>query len=61
MLFRSVGVHADQAYMDEKGKFDLNKAELLAYSHGEYFDLGRKIGTFGFSVRKKTKKKNKKK
>ncbi|MSS63134.1 flavin reductase family protein [Velocimicrobium porci] len=60
-LAEVVGVHADKAYMDENGKFDLNKAELLAYSHGEYFDLGRKIGTFGFSVRKKTKKKSKKK
>lgn len=60
-LAEVVGVHADKAYMNEKGKFDLNKAELLAYSHGEYFDLGKKIGTFGFSVRKKLKKKNKKK
>jgi len=31
----------------------LEKAELLAYSHGDYFTLGKKIGDFGFSVRKK--------
>ena len=39
--------------MDEKGKFELNKTGLLAYSHGEYLGLGKKIGTFGYSVRKK--------
>ena len=39
--------------MDEKGKFELNKTGLLAYSHGEYLGLGKKLGTFGYSVRKK--------
>jgi flavin reductase (DIM6/NTAB) family NADH-FMN oxidoreductase RutF len=42
----------DDRYLNETGKFDLNKAELIAYSHGEYFSLGEKLGTFGFSVRK---------
>lgn len=50
------GVHVDPSYMNEKGKFDLNKADLIAYSHGEYFDLGKKIGTFGYSVKRKTNK-----
>lgn len=46
-------VHVDPSYMDEKGKFELNKTGLLAYSHGEYLELGRKLGTFGYSVRRK--------
>ena len=43
-------------YLDENGKFQLNKSGLIAYSHGEYLDLGKEIGTFGYSVKKKTKK-----
>ena len=46
-------VQVDESYMDEKGKFELNKTGLLAYSHGEYLGLGKKIGTFGYSVRKR--------
>ena len=50
-----LAVHADEAYMDEKNRFDLNKARPLVYSHGEYLGTGKKIGTFGYSVRKKKK------
>ena len=46
-----LAVHADEAYMDEKNRFDLNKARPLVYSHGEYLGTGKKIGTFGYSVR----------
>ena len=49
-------VTVDGKYMDEKGKFDLGKAGLVAYSHGEYFTLGEKLGKFGYSVVKKEKK-----
>lgn len=56
-LAEVTAVHVDDSYIDEKGKFDLNKTGLIAYSHGEYLDLGRKLGTFGYSVRKKTTKK----
>ena len=52
-LARVEAVHADEAWMDENGRFDLNKALPVAYSHGEYYGLGRKLGTFGFSVRRK--------
>ena len=53
-----VNVKADQQYIDPRtGAFDLAKAEPLAYAHGHYFVLGRKIGKFGFSVEKKKKKK----
>lgn len=52
-----VAVHADEAYMNEKGRFDLNQAQPIVYSHGEYYSLGEKIGTFGYSVKKKKNKK----
>ena len=48
-----VGVTVDDKYMDERGRFDLKAANLIAYSHGEYFALGKKLGSFGYSVKKK--------
>lgn len=48
-----LAVHGDNKYMDENGKFDLAGAGLLAYSHGEYYKMGEKIGKFGYSVAKK--------
>lgn len=56
-LAKVLAVHVDEAYLDEKGKFDLNAAGLLAYSHGEYFALGKKLGRFGYSIQKKKAKK----
>ena len=50
-----VGVTIDDAYLNEAGKFELNSSGLVTYSHGEYFLLGRKLGTFGYSVRKSKK------
>lgn len=50
-----LGVTVDEKYMDETGKFNLNSSGLVAYSHGEYFQLGKRLGKFGFSVRKKMK------
>ena len=55
-----IGVTVDDEYMDEKGRFDLKAADLMAYSHGEYFALGKKLGKFGYSVKKPAKKTNKK-
>lgn len=52
-----LAVHADEAYMDENNKFDLKLARPLVYSHGEYSGIGKPLGTFGYSVRKKRKKK----
>lgn len=49
-----VNVSVDEQYLDGKGKLELEKADLIAYSHGQYFALGDKIGKFGYSVRKKT-------
>lgn len=51
-----VGVNVEERYIDEKGKLHLDQCALAAFAHGEYFELGKKIGTFGFSVRKKKKK-----
>lgn len=58
-LAEVTAVHADEAYMNEKNKFELNKTGLLAYSHGEYLGLGKKLGTFGYSVKKPGKKRKK--
>ena len=54
-LARLLAVQVDERYLDERGKFNLNKSGLLAYSHGEYLELGRELGTFGYSVRRKKK------
>lgn len=56
-IAKVVSVQVSDEYMDEKGKFCLNETGLLAYSHGEYLGLGKSIGTFGYSVKKKTNKK----
>ena len=49
-----VNVRADERWMDpETGVFSLEKSGLMAYVHGGYFNLGEKIGKFGFSVQKK--------
>lgn len=56
-----LSIDADEKYIDEKGAFDISKCNLIAYSNGHYYSLGRKIGKFGFSVQKKKKlHKNKK-
>lgn len=52
-----VGIEVDPQYINpETGKFELERADLVAYSHGEYYTLGEKIGTFGYSVRKQRAK-----
>lgn len=59
-LAEVLGVTVDERYMDEHGKFHLNDAGLVAYSHGEYFQLGEKLGKFGYSVAKKRKNSSRK-
>ena len=51
-LAEVVAVHVDEKYMDENGKFHLDKAEPIAYSHGAYLATGELLGTFGYSVKK---------
>lgn len=53
-LAEVVNVLVDERYIDADGRFDLEQARPLVYSHGEYFTLGRLIGHFGWSVRKKS-------
>ena len=48
-------VYVDERYMNEKGKFELNKTGLIAYSHGSYLKTGEELGTFGYSISKKKK------
>lgn len=55
-----VAVNVDEELFDKDGKMRLDKAGLICYAHGEYFELGKRIGKFGFSTNKK-KKNNKKK
>lgn len=50
------GVNVEETYLDSKGKLNLQQCGLMAYAHGEYFALGRKLGNFGDSVRKRKKK-----
>ena len=55
-----VAVNVADELIDKKGKLNLDMCGLVAYAHGEYFALGEKLGTFGYSVRKKPKRKNNK-
>ncbi|MBQ8403679.1 MAG: flavin reductase family protein [Clostridia bacterium] len=51
-------IYVNEELMEE-GKLCINRAHLAAYAHGEYYALGKRIGKFGFSVKKKTPPKKK--
>lgn len=51
-LAHVVNVAVEERYLDDKGRFDLNAAGLMCYSHGEYFALGQQCGSFGYSVKR---------
>ncbi len=51
-----VAVNADESLLDEAGKLRMDKANLAAFAHGEYFALGKRIGKFGFSAVKKKRR-----
>ena len=53
MLADVLSVHVDSSYMDKNGRFALEKSHPIVYSHGTYFSLGKELGTFGYSVKKK--------
>ena len=58
MFLASVeAVQVEDGLLDDHGRLDLARAGLTAYSHGEYFELGRRLGTFGYAVRKEKKRK----
>ena len=50
-----VAVDVDESLLDKDGRLDLARAGLAAFAHGEFFELGKKIGKFGFSTNKKKK------
>ncbi len=50
-----LAINADDAYINEKGAFDISKCDLISYANGHYYALGKKLGKFGFSVQKKKK------
>jgi len=52
-LARVECVDVDSRRIDEKSRLHLNESGLIVYSHGEYYGLGKKLGTFGYSVRRK--------
>ncbi len=52
-IAKVLAIDVDEKYMDETDRFDMEKCNLMAYSHGHYYKLGDQIGKFGFSVKKK--------
>ena len=50
-----VAINADDKYIDDKGAFDISKCNLISYANGGYYSMGKKVGKFGFSVKKKKK------
>lgn len=46
-----VSVSCDESIVDAEGRMCFDRADLLAYAHGEYFSLGEKVGVFGFSTK----------
>ena len=52
-MAKILSVDVEEKYLDQNGRFDMEKCNLVAYSHGQYYELGEKLGKFGFSVEKK--------
>ncbi len=50
-----LAINTDEKYINEKGAFDISKCNLIAYANGGYYSMGKKLGTFGYSVRKRKK------
>jgi len=57
MMARVLSVHADADLIDLNGAFRLEAAHPIVYSHGTYFSLGKRIGKFGFAVKKRSRDK----
>ena len=55
-LAEVLAVDVDPSLLDASGKLELSRAGLIVYSHGEYYSLGKLLGTFGYSVRKKKRR-----
>lgn len=59
-LAEVLAVNVDENLLDKTNKLNLDKGNLMCYSHGEYFSLSKPLGRFGFSVKKPNKKSKKK-
>lgn len=57
-LCEIIGVDVDEKLLDKDGRLCIDRANLLAFAHGEYFSLGKSLGRFGFAVKKHHKKRN---
>lgn len=56
-LAKVLGIYADKKYIDKKtGALDLKAADLICYSHGKYYALGKQLGFFGYSIQKKKRR-----
>ena len=56
-IAKIIAVNVDEDLIDANGKLELKRAKLIAYSHGDYLELGKKVGSFGYSVKKNRKQK----
>jgi len=52
-LAKVVAIQASEDLMTADGRLALEKAGLFAYAHGHYYALGKRLGHFGYSIRKK--------
>lgn len=55
-MAKVIAINVDEKYIDGKGAFDITKCDLIAYANGNYLSMGKKIGKFGYSVKKKKKR-----
>ena len=54
-----LAINASDEFRNKNGAFDISKCDLIAYANGGYYELGKKVGKFGFSVQKNRKKSKK--
>ena len=59
-IAKVLAIHADEQFFNADGGFDIQKCNLIAYANGGYYELGKKLGKFGFSVQKKKRNNSKK-
>jgi flavin reductase (DIM6/NTAB) family NADH-FMN oxidoreductase RutF len=45
-----VAVHYDEEVLDDRGRLRVDAVDALSYVHGEYWTLGRKVGSYGYTV-----------
>lgn len=60
LLADILGVEVDESLVNAAGKLEIGRAGLLTYAHGTYYELGKALGTFGYSVRKKPARRGRK-